>query len=226
VHWAGGNPLHHAQDVNRVLRAWRRPEVTIVNDFNWTATAKHADIVLPATTMLERNDIASTDTAILAMQKVVEPLYESRNDFDIFAGVADRLGVGAQYREGRDEKAWLQYLYGQAQQKARMQGAELPNFATLWRQGYAEFSFNGEAEGRVAYADFRADPESHPLKTPSGRIEIFSERIASFGYDDTLGHAIWIEPFEWLGSAATHTYPPHLNTSHPGFRLHSQLNET
>ncbi|NIP72913.1 MAG: hypothetical protein GWO16_07715, partial [Gammaproteobacteria bacterium] len=51
----------------------------------------------------------------------------------------------------------------------------------------------------VALGDFRADPAAHPLGTPSGRIEIFSETIAGFGYDDCPGHPAWMEPLEWLG---------------------------
>jgi biotin/methionine sulfoxide reductase len=60
VYWAGGNPFHHHQDLNRLRRAWRRPETIIVHEPWWTATARHADIVLPATTSLERNDIGGS----------------------------------------------------------------------------------------------------------------------------------------------------------------------
>ncbi|GIX12047.1 MAG: hypothetical protein KatS3mg118_0006 [Paracoccaceae bacterium] len=53
----------------------------------------------------------------------------------------------------------------------------------------------------VLLEDFRADPGAHPLTTPSGRIEICSERIASFGYEDCPGRIPpgWIPPKEWLG---------------------------
>jgi len=57
VYWAGGNPFHHHQDLNRLRRAWQKPETIIVNESWWTPTARHADIVLPATTTLERNDV-------------------------------------------------------------------------------------------------------------------------------------------------------------------------
>ena len=60
VYWCGGNPFHHHQDINRLVQAWQRPETVIVHEICWTATARHADIVLPATTTLERNDIASS----------------------------------------------------------------------------------------------------------------------------------------------------------------------
>ena len=103
VYWCGGNPFHHHQDLNRLRRAWERPETIVVNEIWWTPTAKLADIVLPATTTLERNDIgaSSRDRYIMAMHQVVEPVGEARNDFDIFGGLAARLGIAAAFTEGR-----------------------------------------------------------------------------------------------------------------------------
>jgi trimethylamine-N-oxide reductase (cytochrome c) len=81
-----------------MVKAWRNLETFIVHDFQWTATARHADIVLPATTSYERNDIEQigdySPSYILAMKKVIEPVFEARNDYDIFAAIADRLGKG------------------------------------------------------------------------------------------------------------------------------------
>src|SRR5690606_1217291 len=68
-----------------------------------------------------------------------------------------------------------------------------------------------------------SDPQAHPLATPSGRIEIHSERIAGFGYADCPGHPVWFEPAEWLGAAAAREYPLHLLSDQPHTRLHSQL---
>src|SRR5438132_12689245 len=59
VYWAGGNPFHHHQDLNRLRDAFARPDTVIVHDSAWTATARHADIVLPATITLEREDISA-----------------------------------------------------------------------------------------------------------------------------------------------------------------------
>ena len=42
--------------------------------------------------------------------------------------------------------------------------------------------------------DFRADPFKNPLNTKSGKIEIFSQTVSDFGYDDCPGHPVWIEP--------------------------------
>ena len=71
---------------------------------------------------------------------------------------------------------------------------------------------------------FRADPQANPLKTPSGKIEIYSERIASFQYADCPPHPMWLEPDEWHGNAQAGQLQ--VLSAHPAHRLHSQLNHT
>jgi biotin/methionine sulfoxide reductase len=77
--------------------------------------------------------------------------------------------------------------------------------------------------GLTLLADFRADPVTHRLATPSGRIEIFSDAIAGFGYDDCAGHPKWFTPTEWLGGERAASYPLHLLANQPASRLHGQL---
>jgi biotin/methionine sulfoxide reductase len=68
----------------------------------------------------------------------------------------------------------------------------------------------------------RSDPDRNPLPTPSGRVELYSPTIASFGYSDCPAHPTWLEPQEWLGSGALKRYPLHLLSPQPRNRLHSQ----
>jgi biotin/methionine sulfoxide reductase len=70
---------------------------------------------------------------------------------------------------------------------------------------------------------FRADPDQNRLQTPSGRIEIHSEEIESYGYTDCPSHPTWLEPAEWLGSSLTARFPLHLVSDQPFTKLHSQL---
>ena len=130
IYWCGGNPFHHHQDLNRLVRAFQQPETIIVHEPWWTSTARHADIVLPATTTLERNDIGSSsrDRFIMAMEKAVDPVGDARNDFDIFSDLADRLGFKETFTEGRDEREWLRHLYDVARQQAARNKVELPDF--------------------------------------------------------------------------------------------------
>jgi len=220
VYWAGGNPFHHHQDINRLRRAWQRPECIIVHEPWWTATARHADIVLPATTTLERNDIgaAHRDSYVMAMQQAIAPVGEARSDFAIFSELARRLGCDAAYTQGRDEMTWLRHLYGHWRERLRTNAA-IPDFDEFWSAGFLELP--RRADDYVMLAEFRADPQNKRLATPSGRIELYSDRIAGFGYDDCPPHPTWLAPAEWLGAAGE--FPLHLVSSQPRERLHSQM---
>jgi biotin/methionine sulfoxide reductase len=223
VYWAGGNPFHHHQDTNQLRAAFRRPQTIVVHEPWWTATARHADIVLPATTSLERNDIgcAPRDRFVIVMQKAIEPIGEARNDFSIFAALARRVGCESEYTQGRDEAGWLRHLYDNWRDGVRTNRAAIPDFDRFWQDGFLEIP--PAADEYVMFANFRADPENNKLATPSGRIELFSEKIAGFHYDNCPPHPTWIEPSEWLGGQSADAYPLHLVSSQPRYRLHSQM---
>jgi biotin/methionine sulfoxide reductase len=226
IYWAGGNPFHHHQDLNRLIAAWRLPDTVIVHEPWWTPLARHADIVFPATTPLERNDIGastSSDNVFQAMKQAVLPVGEARNDFDIYAALAERLGIADRFTEGRDEMGWLRHIYDISRQQAARQQAELPSFDAFWEKGHVDVPV-AERPANV-FEDFRADPVKNKLNTPSGKIDIFSERIAAFGYDDCVGHPAWYEPVEWLGAKGTARFPLHLLSSQPRYRLHGQLDQ-
>jgi len=222
VYWCGGNPFHHHQDLNRLVKAWQVPDTVIVNEPWWNPIARHADIVFPATTTLERNDIGSaySDKYLFPMQRAVAPVGEARSDFEIFGGLAERFDVREAFSEGRGEAEWLRYLYNRFRQASAENDIELPEFDAFWKQGEIELPVDDVA--LTLMSDFRADPDATPLQTPSGKIEIFSETIDTFGYDDCPGHAAWLEPAEWLGSERTKDFPLHLISNQPKTRLHSQ----
>jgi biotin/methionine sulfoxide reductase len=223
VLWAGGNPFHHHQDINRMLRGWQKPESIVVSEIFWTPVARFADIVLPAASTLERNDISAGwwDNVVYAMQKAVEPIGESRSDLDIVTALAERLGLKEKFTEGRDEMGWVKFLYESLKEQVSQQQIHLPEFDEFWKAGRAVMP--EPAKPYVMFEDFRRDPQAHPLKTPSGKIEIFSSTIAGFGYDDCPGHPVWIEPAEWLGGKLAARYPLHLTSNQPAARLHSQM---
>ena len=225
VWWAGGNPFHHHQDLNRFLRAWSRPETIVVQEPWWTALARHADIVLPATTTLERNDIASSsrDRFVRAMHQAIPPLAQARNDHDMLADIADAMGFRDRFTEQRNEEAWLRHLYERWRQVCAGLGFDAPDFDRFWETGHVETPDPAPQEAYTIFSDFRRDPVEHPLDTPSGKVELFSETIASFGYDDCPGHPVWKAPREWLGAAKAAEYPLHLLSYQPATRLHGQL---
>ena len=222
LYWAGGNPFHHHQDLNKMLEAWNKPDTIIVNEWCWNSMAKHCDVVLPCTTTLERNDIglAPRDPYIISMQKAVEPVVGSRNDYDIFAGIARAMGIETEFTESRTEAEWIESIYADTVERCAAQGIELPDYAEFREKGWHKVE--APSEPVVMLKAFREDPDANPLATPSGKIEIFSETVAGFDYADCPGHPAWMEPLEWLGGD-TSEYPLHLISNQPKNKLHSQL---
>ena len=221
VYWCGGNPFHHHQDINRLVKAWQRPDTVIVHEPWWNANARHADIILPVATTFERNDIGSgrADRFVFAMQKASEPVGQSKTDYGVFSMLAENLGFGLEFTEGRDEKEWLEHMHHRFRQAATEHVEHVPTLEELWKTG----SFALPEFDPVSFlGSFREDPKKNALSTPSGKLEIFSSRISGFGYEDCPGHPIWQEPSEWLGAELVSRYPLHLITNQPKTRLHSQ----
>lgn len=222
VYWAGGNPYHHHQDLNRLRRAWQRPETVVVQEPFWTATARRADIVLPASTSLERNDLAGNKRSdrVMAMHQAVAPVGMAKGDYAIFQELSAHLGVEAAFTEGRSEMDWIEYAYAVTRDDAARQGFAMPEFAEFWATGMAEMP----CRRHYTYlADFRADPDAHPLQTATGRVILHSPEIEQLGLADSPPHPAWLPPAEWLGSAETARHPFHLISHQPKGRLHSQL---
>ncbi len=163
VYWCGGNPFHHHQDLARLREAFTRPETVVVHDPFWTATARHADIVLPVTMTIERDDYGSgqNDRMFFPMPALTRPHGEARDDYAIFAGLSDRLGTGKDFTEGRTAMEWLRHLYDEWRSNLAERGHAVPGFDEFWAGEGLELPVASEPQ--VAFADFRADPGAHPL---------------------------------------------------------------
>lgn len=222
IMWAGGNPYHHHQDLRRLERAWDKPDCVIVNDPWWTATARRADIVFPATTPYEREDFGreGTDPYIFHMPQLIAPQGEARDDYEIFRGLAARLGAEEVFTEGLSAAQWIARLYEDFRQKAEAEGVAVPAYEALRARNWARID-EAPQPAESPLAAFRRDPGAHPLPTPSGRIEVFSDTIAAMGYAHCPGHAVWIEPTEWAGTRDR--FRLHLLSPQPADKLHSQL---
>ncbi|EMH4164796.1 molybdopterin guanine dinucleotide-containing S/N-oxide reductase [Pluralibacter gergoviae] len=233
IWWAGGANFTHHQDTNRLIRAWQNPdlELVVISECFWTTAARHADIVLPATTSFERNDLTMTgdysNQHLVPMKRVVAPQHEARDDFTVFADLCERWESGGRERftEGRSEMQWLESFYALAARRGAGQQVTLPPFERFWvANELIEMPESDENGQFVRFAAFRQDPQANPLKTDSGKIEIYSARIAGFHYPDCPGHPTWLAPDEWRGSARPEQLE--LLSAHPAHRLHSQLNYT
>ncbi|MEM1375028.1 MAG: molybdopterin-dependent oxidoreductase [Pseudomonadota bacterium] len=213
VWWAGGNPFHHHQDLRRLREAFQTPETIIVNEVSWTATARHADIVLPVAASPERRDFGAgkTDNVLVPMPRAVPPPGAARTEFDLFSDLAARMGITDAFTEGLDEEGWLKRLW----QETRRHAPDLPDWEAFMAGG--PIVLDDPCPGRVFLSDFRKDPQTRPRPTPSGKIELYSEVVAGFGLPDCPGHAAWSAPREAGGLA--------LLSGQPATRLHSQFDD-
>ena len=142
----------------------------------------------PQRSTLERDDIGHSlrDALLIAMKAIEPPPGEARDDYKIFADLAARLGKAEDFTEGRDVGQWVRHLYETWRDTMTKRNLSVPDFDTFWSAGALKLPASPRPV--VMLEAFRADPVANPLKTPSGRIELFSEKVASFGYDDCPGY--------------------------------------
>jgi anaerobic dimethyl sulfoxide reductase subunit A len=177
IYLVGGSPLGQHPDSRKTARALERLDFIVAHDQFMNPSARYADVVLPATTFLERNDILTPYDGIgafyLFQQQAIQPVGQSRNDFDILAEVAARLGFGEAFTEGRDEDAWLRWIAERAQ---------IPDYEAFREKGLhftKRPGENGDPEGEEPHVAFREQVEGGiPWSTPTGKIELYSERLA------------------------------------------------
>ncbi|MDU9711211.1 molybdopterin guanine dinucleotide-containing S/N-oxide reductase [Helicobacter pylori] len=227
IYNCGADLLGHEADTNELIRALRTLDCVIVHEPWWTPTAKFADIVFASTSTMERDDItfggSYSKNVVYAMRKVIEPVYESKDDYEIFRQLALRIGgneTEQKFTESKSYMEWIKSLY------EKSDGPTLKSFDQFWRDGFVEFEIPENARKFVRHAKFRQDPINNKLDTESGKIQIFSQKCADFKLADFKGHPVWFEPAEWLGSKMAETYPFHLISPHPKYRVNSQLDNT
>ncbi|MFS7886254.1 molybdopterin-dependent oxidoreductase [Helicobacter pylori] len=227
IYNCGANLLGHEADTNELIRALRTLDCVIVHEPWWTPTAKFADIIFASTSTMERDDItfggSYSKNVVYAMRKVVEPVYESKDDYEIFRRLALRVGgneTERRFTESKSYMEWIKSLY------EKSDSPTLKSFDQFWRDGFVEFEIPENARKFVRHAKFRQDPINNRLDTESGKIQIFSQKCADFKLADFKGHPTWFEPAEWLGSKMAEIYPFHLISPHPKYRVNSQLDNT
>lgn len=193
--YAGNCIINQHADINRthtILQDDSACEMIVVIDNHMTSSAKYADIVLPDLTTSEQSDFCMDASAgnmpyFIFASQAIKPQFEARSIYDICTGLADKLGVKEAFTEGRDQEGWLRHLY----QLTRAQDPSLPEFDAMREQGIYKRKVD---EHFVAYKEFRKDPEANPLKTPTGKIEIYSEKLAELASTWTLKEDEVIHP--------------------------------
>jgi anaerobic dimethyl sulfoxide reductase subunit A len=176
--YAGNTIINQHSDSNgtiELLQDESKCEMIVVIDNHMTASAKVADILLPDITNYETNELtrggAGNMGFAVALSKAIEPMFECKPVYEMCTEIAKRLGVEEQFTEGRTHQEWLEWCVEQT----RENDPDFPDYQTFKEMGIYKVAFEGEPS--VAYQDFREAPEDNPLRTKTGKIEIFSEDL-------------------------------------------------
>lgn len=176
----GGNCLTNQHgDVNRAHRVLGDPtkcEFILNVDVEFTDSARYADIVLPDLFRMEQESAMDGDAwgrRIAVGTGELGARFERRGAWNTCVELAKRWGIEDAFTEGRTEGEWIRHLY----EGDRERSTGLPTFDQLLEEGLAWRA--DRTEPFVAMADWRSDPDVHPLDTPSGKIELFSEQLAA-----------------------------------------------
>ena len=230
--YAGNTITNQHSDINKthdILQDDSQCEMIVVIENFMTSSAKYADILLPDLMTVEQEDIIPNDYAgnmgyLIFIQPATKPKFERKPIYWITSEIARRLGsdIYQTFTEGRTQEEWLKYLYAKMLEK----DPALPSYEALRDMGiYKRKDPNGHF---VAYKAFRADPDANPLKTPSGKIEIYSAPLAKIAAswelekDETISPLpVYASTFDGWDAPERSTYPLQLFGFHYKARTHS-----
>lgn len=218
---AGNCLINQHGDINRtaeILRDTSKCEFIVCSDLFMTASAKFADVLLPGVSMFEGENITQPwqyGDFVGFNNQVIEPMYEGRFEYDWLSEVAEKIGLGPQFTEGRTLGQWLEWCY----EDLRRKEPELPDYETFKKAGIYRYQ---NTPVRIAFADQRRDIDHHPFPTPSGKVELFSPKIYHTQFRDFMP-AIprYVDPPEGPNDPLRERYPLQLIGWHTKRRCHS-----
>jgi anaerobic dimethyl sulfoxide reductase subunit A len=199
----GSNFLNQGGDIRKGMAAFEKLDFAVTHEVFLTPTARYCDVVFPTTTAFEKEDIGIpwAGNYLLYKPQVVSPMGQARSDYDVLCDLADRLGFGPAFSEGRSAGEWVQHFIAQS---------EITDSAEFRRTGI----YLAPDHERVGLGEFADDPVRHPLSTPSGKVEIASEKY----HRETGFPAIPT----WQAPPEDERYPLRLITPKSPHRTHSQ----
>jgi trimethylamine-N-oxide reductase (cytochrome c) len=250
IHRHGGSFISTMTETNRWVRMYQSPrlECVVMQDCHWQSETRFGDIVLPASTNFEHADISdwaspggygqddteSNHRVIIYQKKCIEPLWESRPDWEIYKGLAKRLGFLEEYTEGNAEEDWIKKIFNIS---------SLPQYISyeeFKKKGYFVVPLPEEYkptisnrwyyEGRPCGSPYNKNPrkgtdEAHLLATYSGKIEFVSQSLTKFDPNDKERPPMPRYIPSWEGHETkklTGKYPLQMITPHVRFSYHTQ----
>ena len=218
---AGNALINQHSDINctaEILTDETKCEFLLVADEFMTASARYADILLPSSNFLERIDVIDSGNSgeyAIFQHKAVEPEYERRTGYDWISELADRLGVGEEFCSGRDYEGWARFIVDEARKV-------LPDFPTYEKFDAQGIYFPEKDTSYVAFQEQIEDPAHNPFPTPSGKIEIFSERLYHMNRPQEIPAVPrYIPSWEGPEDSLQETYPLQLVGWHSKRSVHS-----
>jgi molybdopterin guanine dinucleotide-containing S/N-oxide reductase-like protein len=222
-------------DTNSFIKALRSPKIEFVlAQHPWLENdCLMADIILPVSTKFEEQDITSDMESgqyhtLINGQKCIESLGESKSDYEIVCLIAEKFGLLEKYSGGKTAQEWDRLRFDNSGVQ------DLISYREFRKKGYFVIPTETRAVGKkrpIGLQKFYEDPEKHPLKTPTGKIEIYSERLARHFPNDVerppLPH--WIEKGpshdERISSPRAKKYPLIIISNHGRWRVHAQCDD-
>jgi anaerobic dimethyl sulfoxide reductase subunit A len=211
VFLASSNYLNQAANVNKTARAFQVVEFIVLVEQFMTPTAKFADILLPANSFMERNDITLGwhSSYIASMPKIIDSIGESKSILQIAVELAKHMGV-TDFLD-KDEEEMLREMVAEC---------GITDFDQFRERGYHKIKL---AEPYVAFKEQIEDPKNHPFPTPSGKIEIYSQRWAELNNPELPPVPKYIEAKEIWRSPLAKKYPLQFISTHFRKRALSQF---
>ena len=211
------NYMNQTGNSNKAHRALQKLEFFCVNELFMTAQARYADLLLPVTSAAERSDLTRpwpSGPYFTFINRALEPLGECKSDFDIATELAERLDI--KDFNPHTEKEWLKILldFNPEYQK------HIKDYDKFRKDGIHRVQLE---KPYVAFQKQIEDPENHPFETPSGKIEIFSQRVVDIDHPLCPPIPKYMQVPEDRFDPLAEKYPLQLLSPHPKIRVHSEM---